>query len=225
MLTLLEFLLRFLFDFFARFPLLVTQISLEDLSRTSGGGGFSIKMLPQPHFSKFVQECVITAHRSVNCKSNPPPPAHLPSPLDISWVRRQKWRETWTLTATPWSMRQRFYCQPSLPLWASNAYINILSSPEHKIYSFVKSQNVPGTEPWVIGGSQHLGQNSDDMTCEVPEKKWSLPHLWIFRHPPYSASWSRRQLKFTVLQTILLESRQLGTPFSVLRNTKVTISN
>ena len=215
MLTLLEFLLRFLFDFFARFPLLVTQISLEDLSRTSGGGGFSIKMLPQPHFSKFVQECVITAHRSVNYKSN----------IDISWVRRQKWRETRTLTATSWSMRQRFYCQPSLPLWASNAYINILSSPEHKIYSFVESQNVPGTEPWVIGGSPYLSQNGDDMTCEVPGKKSSLPHHWIFRHPPYSASWSRRQLKFTVLQTILLESRQLGTPFSVLRNTKVTISN
>ena len=81
MFTLLEFLLRFLFNFFVRFPLLVTQIFLENLSRTSGGGGFSIKMLPQPHFSKFVQECVITAHRSVNFKSNPPTPRPPPIPL------------------------------------------------------------------------------------------------------------------------------------------------
>ena len=169
MLTLLEFLLQFLFDFFARFPLLVTQISLEDLSRTSGGGGFSIKMLPQPHFSKFVQECVITTHRSVNCKSLTPPPTNLPSPLrhlvsSKTKVTRDTDSDGHTVVNAPEILLS------ALPLWASNAYINILSSPEHKIYSFVKNRNVPGTEPWVIGGSPHLSQNSDDMTCEVPGK-------------------------------------------------------
>ena len=187
MLPSLEFLLDFLLDFFSGFPLLVTQIFLEDLSRTSGGGGFSIKMLPQPHFSKFVQECVITAHRNVNCKSNPPthqppiPLRHLVS--SKTKVTRDTDSDVHTVVNAPEILLS------ALPLSASNAYINILSSPEHKIYSFVKSQNVPGTEPWVIGGSLHLSQNSDDMTCEVPGKKSSLPHLWIFRHPPYSASW------------------------------------
>ena len=82
MLTLLEFLLRFLFDFFARFPLLVTQISLEDLSRTSGGGGFSIKMLPQPPLPRICPRmCYYCSQMCQLQISNPLTLTHLPSPL------------------------------------------------------------------------------------------------------------------------------------------------
>ena len=105
MLPSLEFLPDFLSDFFPGFPLLVTQIFLEDLSRTSRERGLPHQnvilspCLPSPHF-EFIIICRMHFFH-LSLKNPPPPNVHCVS-QDKSVERHCQ------------PLLQCFYCHPSL---------------------------------------------------------------------------------------------------------------
>ena len=107
MLPSLEFLLDFLLDFFSGFPLLVTQIFLDDLSRTCRERGaspskcypFPIPILPSPHFEFIIICRMHFFHLSLK---NPPPP-------NVHCVSQDK-----SVERHCWPLLQCFYCHPSL---------------------------------------------------------------------------------------------------------------
>ena len=105
MLPSLEFLPDFLSDFFPGFPLLVTQIFLEDLSRTSRERGASPSKcypFPMPSLPHFEFIIICRMHFFHLSLKNPPPP-------NVQCVSQDK-----SVERHCQPLLQCFYCHPSL---------------------------------------------------------------------------------------------------------------